>query len=288
MALVAAVGVGTAGAQLPTPNEYNATPNCPVSSSSPVCGPWMPAGGADPSNPFSPTIYGGCQYWAIEKRPDFFNNDPNAYTDNWDADNFPYIAREEGLTVSSTPQVGDIMVYTAAQAGNSSGHVTYVEAVDPDGSIVVSEMNAGWSMQGNTRWVPNALWSSGGWQGLQFIPQGSGDNGSSSGGNGDSGGGSSFSRPLMRVTVSPIRHAGDHRRQIKFIARIIYGAGTMTAVAATPGHRVRLRVGEDRFGVFAVTGKLSTGRWTITVVFHASPGYASPPPRHLKVTVPNL
>lgn len=51
---------------------------------------------------------------------------------NWDDK-----ARGLGLPVNQTPRVGAV-----AQWGARVGHVAYVEKVNPDGSIVVSEMNA--------------------------------------------------------------------------------------------------------------------------------------------------
>ena len=53
-------------------------------------------------------------------------------------------ARAYGFAEGNQPQVGAIMV--TAESGY--GHVAYVEAVNPDGSWLVSEMNyAGWGVR---------------------------------------------------------------------------------------------------------------------------------------------
>lgn len=60
-------------------------------------------------------------------------------------------ARALGYWVDNTPRhVGDIMVFAAGQSGSDPvyGHVAIVEKINPDGSIVTSEMGA--SMQGKT------------------------------------------------------------------------------------------------------------------------------------------
>jgi surface antigen len=53
------------------------------------------------------------------------------------------LARAYGFAEGSTPRVGAVMVmgYGMAGASASSGHVGYVESVNPNGSFVISEMN---------------------------------------------------------------------------------------------------------------------------------------------------
>jgi surface antigen len=48
---------------------------------------------------------------------------------------------KSGLTRGTTPQVGDAAVWPSNTYGNSFGHVAYVEAVNSDGTIKVSEYN---------------------------------------------------------------------------------------------------------------------------------------------------
>lgn len=73
---------------------------------------------------------GQCTYYAFEKRPDISNTWGNA--NNW-----ANAAIQSGYTVNNKPSVGAIMQTTAG----AYGHVAYVENVNPDGSIQVSEMN---------------------------------------------------------------------------------------------------------------------------------------------------
>ena len=53
------------------------------------------------------------------------------------------LARSYGFAEGSTPRPGAVMVmgYGMAGASASSGHVAYVESVNPNGSFVISEMN---------------------------------------------------------------------------------------------------------------------------------------------------
>lgn len=65
---------------------------------------------------------------------------------NWgNASTWAYYARLSGWNVSSTPTVGAI-----AQRGGGEGHVGIVTAVNPDGTIVMRDMNgfAGWGRVG--------------------------------------------------------------------------------------------------------------------------------------------
>lgn len=73
---------------------------------------------------------GQCTQWAWYKRQDLPNTLGNANT--WAAR-----AAAIGYTVNRTPSAGAIFQTTSGWYG----HVGYVESVNPDGSIVVSEMN---------------------------------------------------------------------------------------------------------------------------------------------------
>lgn len=96
-------------------------------------------------------VYGGNGYafgyctWYVATRINMPSNWGNA--DTWD--NFAPLS---GWTVSSVPRVGAI-----AQTDGSSylGHVAYVEAVNANGTVTISEMNgpAGWDRV-DTRTVP--------------------------------------------------------------------------------------------------------------------------------------
>ena len=71
---------------------------------------------------------GWCTYYVATKRNVTWNGDAGYWYQN---------ASYQGYQVGPTPKVGSIMVTWESWAG----HVAYVEAVNPDGSWVVSEMN---------------------------------------------------------------------------------------------------------------------------------------------------
>lgn len=71
---------------------------------------------------------GWCTYYVATKRNVTWSGDAGYWYAN---------AAAQGVPVGSTPKVGSIMVTWESWAG----HVAYVEAVNPDGSWVVSEMN---------------------------------------------------------------------------------------------------------------------------------------------------
>ncbi|EZX23417.1 hypothetical protein V070_00897 [Staphylococcus aureus C0673] len=104
----------------PTFNENQSTQNtAPVSYSRPNSG-----GG---SNLYTS---GQCTYYAFSKRPDLGNTWGNA--NNW-----ANAAAQAGYTVNNSPAAGSILQSTAG----GYGHVAYVDKVNADGSIQVSEMN---------------------------------------------------------------------------------------------------------------------------------------------------
>ena len=71
---------------------------------------------------------GWCTYYVATKRNVTWNGDAGFWYAN---------ASAQGYAVGPTPKVGSIMVTWESWAG----HVAYVEAVNPDGSWMVSEMN---------------------------------------------------------------------------------------------------------------------------------------------------
>lgn len=81
----------------------------------------------DPSNSYA---WGQCTWYAKSKRPDLPNNLGNANT--WYAQ-----AAAAGLSVGSTPYAGAIGTTSAG----AYGHVVYVESVNGDGTVNISEMN---------------------------------------------------------------------------------------------------------------------------------------------------
>lgn len=84
--------------------------------------------------------YGYCTWYAKQRRPDLPNRLGNG--GQWAAN-----AAAQGYATGSSPRAGAI--------AETTGHVAYVESVNGDGTIVISEMNgpAGWGVVG-TRTVP--------------------------------------------------------------------------------------------------------------------------------------
>lgn len=73
---------------------------------------------------------GQCTYYAFSKRPDLGSTWGNA--NNWAS-----AAAQSGYTVNNNPSSGAVLQSTAG----GYGHVAYVDKVNSDGSIQVSEMN---------------------------------------------------------------------------------------------------------------------------------------------------
>lgn len=85
--------------------------------------------------------YGYCTWYAYNKRAAA----GRVIGSNWgNATTWAALARASGFAVDKAPQAGDVFQTSGGWGGY--GHVGYVEAVNPDGSILVSEMNyAGWN-----------------------------------------------------------------------------------------------------------------------------------------------
>jgi surface antigen len=73
---------------------------------------------------------GNCTWYVKNRRPDLPGNLGNANT--WQS-----MARADGLPTGSTPRAGAVGTTTAGDLG----HVVYVERVNGDGTILISEMN---------------------------------------------------------------------------------------------------------------------------------------------------
>ena len=78
------------------------------------------------NSPGNSYAYGYCTWYAKSKRPDLPNNLGNA--GQWVAN-----AAQQGFATGSTPRAGAI--------GSQPGHVVYVESVNSDGTVNISEMN---------------------------------------------------------------------------------------------------------------------------------------------------
>lgn len=85
--------------------------------------------------------HGECTWYAFERRKQL----GKPASGSWgNAYNWASAARSQGLAVNNTPSVGAIIQTNAWSNGaHGFGHVGVVEQVNPDGSIMISEMN--WS-----------------------------------------------------------------------------------------------------------------------------------------------
>lgn len=86
---------------------------------------------------------GNCTWYVKDKRADLPNDLGDAHS--WYAS-----AQAYGLPTGVDPWIGAVGV----SFDGSLGHVVYVEAVNDDGTIVISEMNYGGLYNTNTRTVP--------------------------------------------------------------------------------------------------------------------------------------
>lgn len=85
--------------------------------------------------------YGYCTYYAFNKRAEI----GRPIGSNWgNATSWANLARASGFRVDKTPEAGAIIQNSGGW--NGYGHVGFVERVNPDGSLFVSDMNyVGWN-----------------------------------------------------------------------------------------------------------------------------------------------
>ena len=96
------------------------------------------------SSPGNKYVAGYCTWYVKNRRPDLPNNLGNAIT--WVSR-----ASAQGLATGSTPAVGAV--------GQQGNHVVYIESVNGDGTVTVSEMNQiGWNIT-SSRTVPASYFS---------------------------------------------------------------------------------------------------------------------------------
>lgn len=85
--------------------------------------------------------FGNCTWWAAFRRSQIGHPIPSNLGN---ASTWKTLAQRSGLGVGSTPQKGAI-IWTPPR--DYYGHVGFVESVNPDGSVNISEMNvAGWNV----------------------------------------------------------------------------------------------------------------------------------------------
>lgn len=117
------------GQQLMIPKQDDVLPSRPLPVPDPVIEQAVRsvAASAVTGNTYA---YGNCTWYVKNMRPDIPNGLGNANT--WQSR-----AAAAGLPVGTEPRVGAV----ATSAAGKLGHVALVTAVNPDGTIVISEMN---------------------------------------------------------------------------------------------------------------------------------------------------
>ena len=120
--------------KLPDPVIVRSTPSSTFAPSTTAFIPQLTAG-----NGYS---YGWCTYWAAGRRIETGNPIPS----NWgNANTWDDYARASGYSVDNIPSAG--AVFQTDGYGHTIYHVAYVESVNDDGSVVISEMNyRGWNV----------------------------------------------------------------------------------------------------------------------------------------------
>ena len=110
----------------PQPKAVASAPK--TQTSRPAAKPAAPRPAPQPQGSSAGNLYsaGYCTWYAKNRRPDLPNNLGNA--DTWVSR-----ARAQGIPTGSTPRVGAI--------GQQGMHVVYVERVNGDGTVTISEMN---------------------------------------------------------------------------------------------------------------------------------------------------
>lgn len=118
--------------EVPTFNSNNSSHSAQPTQYAQSVQSTQPVSYSRPSSGGGNNLYtsGQCTYYAFSKRPDIGNTWGNA--NNW-----ANAAAQSGYTVNNNPAAGAILQSTAG----GYGHVAYVDKVNSDGSIQVSEMN---------------------------------------------------------------------------------------------------------------------------------------------------
>jgi surface antigen len=89
-----------------------------------------PAGSVAPDSAGNTYAFGNCTWYVKNRRPSISNSWGNANT-------WFYNAGAQGWATGTAPRVGAIGTTTAG----GLGHVVYIEAVNGDGTVTLSEMN---------------------------------------------------------------------------------------------------------------------------------------------------
>lgn len=129
------------GEQVIIPNGIQAVVATPRATSSGF------AWGSSPIYGYNGYDYGYCTWWVATRRAQVGKPLPSNLGN---ASSWGYLARLAGLSTGHTPAL-----YAAAVTSmRGEGHVVFVESVNADGSIVISEMNhVGWAVR-DTQTIP--------------------------------------------------------------------------------------------------------------------------------------
>ncbi len=266
--------------------KYNSTPDCPVSADHPICGPWnVPV---DVLNVFGVADYGQCTYWAAEKYPNLVLNEllSDPLGSDWNGSTWGEHAAEEGLPVITAPAPGDLAVW-GATSSDPSGHVAYVETVNTDGSVIVSQMDgdtsaAGFApLEGTTEYLSSAdisyyrqAYN------LEFVDTGDTDTGTPSSyvqePAAPTAASSASASPVIvstgsetsAIATSVALHYRLSGRRLT-ISSTLPSGGSLRAVATLKRRTVRFASswwGQD----YTLTGNLAKGQWAIKVIYENS------------------
>lgn len=93
------------------------------------------------SNGFASFLEWSCTEYVAKQRPDLFLNDDGSRRITGNAEDRLHNAKRLWIELWSTPKKWSIAVYYNGHWGRQYGHVAYVEEVQSNGVIIVSEMN---------------------------------------------------------------------------------------------------------------------------------------------------
>lgn len=84
---------------------------------------------------------GSCTEYIARQRPHLFINADGSRHLRGNAQDWLLNAQKLGIPTGKTPQKGAIAVYREGHGGRAFGHVAYVEDIQSDGTLIISEMN---------------------------------------------------------------------------------------------------------------------------------------------------
>lgn len=93
------------------------------------------------SDGFSSFPWGSCTEYVARQRPELFINEDGTRRMTGNAEDWLRNAQRLWLEIGSIPQKWSIAVYYEGRWGRQYGHVAYVQEIQSNGMIIVSEMN---------------------------------------------------------------------------------------------------------------------------------------------------